>query len=200
MRQVVFVAAGFDTRAFRLPWPAEVTLWELDRPALLALKAQILGAAGAAPACDRRALGVDLVRDDWTGRLCAAGFDAAAPSAWLAEGLFQYLEEAAVEQILAAMASLAAPGSRLGADFLSDDFLTSPWTAEYLRMLEQRGTPWRFGTNEPEALLARHRWRVEAVTQPGEGGAHFSRWPWPVAPRDVPGLPRSFFVTALRTP
>jgi hypothetical protein len=67
-------------------------------------------------------------------------------------------------------------------------------------MLEQRGTPWRFGTNEPEALLARYGWHAEAVTQPGEGGAHFGRWPWPVAPRDVPGLPRSFFVTALRTP
>ncbi|CAO5171526.1 hypothetical protein FAIPA1_310026 [Frankia sp. AiPs1] len=34
--QVVLVAAGLDTRAFRLCWPSDVTLYELDQPQVLA--------------------------------------------------------------------------------------------------------------------------------------------------------------------
>jgi methyltransferase (TIGR00027 family) len=37
-RQVVLVAAGLDTRAFRLSWPAGVSLFEMDLPAVLAFK------------------------------------------------------------------------------------------------------------------------------------------------------------------
>jgi len=197
LRQVVLVAAGMDTRAFRLAWPAGVTLWEFDRPALLQRKEGILTAARATPACDRRTLGVDLAQDDWPARLRAAGFDATAPSAWLAEGFFHYLDAAAVERILATLATVAAPGSQLGVDFLACDLLTSPWMAGYLHLLERRGAPWRFGTNEPEALLARHGWQA-LVRQPGEEGANFGRWPWPVTPRDLPGFPRCFLVTARR--
>ena len=40
--QVVLVAAGLDTRAFRLAWPAQTHVFELDRPAVLDYKAQIL--------------------------------------------------------------------------------------------------------------------------------------------------------------
>lgn len=198
VRQIVFVAAGMDTRTFRLSWPNGTTLWELDRPALLDLKGTTLAAAGAVPTCNRRTLGVDLALDDWPERLQAAGFDPMIPSAWLVEGFFQYLEEAAVERVLAAITTVAAPASLLGADFISRDFLTSEWMVGYLHMLEQRGTPWRFGANEPEALLDRYGWRTEAVTQPGEEGAGFGRWPWPVAPRSVPGIPRSFLITAAR--
>jgi methyltransferase (TIGR00027 family) len=30
LRQIVFLGAGMDTRAFRLPWPDSVQLWEID--------------------------------------------------------------------------------------------------------------------------------------------------------------------------
>ena len=38
IRQVVLLAAGLDTRAYRLPWAAATTVFELDRPAVLAGK------------------------------------------------------------------------------------------------------------------------------------------------------------------
>lgn len=198
IRQVVLMAAGMDSRAFRLAWPGGTALWELDQGALLDEKERILAAAGAVPRCDRRPIGVDLERDDWPGRLRAAGFQPAIPSAWLAEGFFAYLERAAVARVLADMASLAAPGSRLCLDVVSQSLLTSKWMAPYLRTFEQQGTPWRFGTDKPEALLARCGWRTQTVRQPGERGTRFGRWRWPVAPRWVPGWPRLFFVTALR--
>ncbi len=34
--QVVLLAAGLDTRAFRLPWPSGTTMFELDQPDVLA--------------------------------------------------------------------------------------------------------------------------------------------------------------------
>jgi hypothetical protein len=64
--------------------------------------------------------------------------------------------------------------------------------------LAQCGAPGRFGTNNPETLMARHGWEAD-VTQPGEEGANFGRWPRPMVPRDVPSIPRSFLVRARRS-
>src|SRR5262249_10111827 len=61
IRQVVLLAAGMDTRAFRLTWPPHTLLFELDQPELLTQKEQILASAGASPACWYRTLGIDLV-------------------------------------------------------------------------------------------------------------------------------------------
>lgn len=198
IRQVVLLAAGMDSRAFRLRWPAGLTLWELDQPALLDLKERLLTAAHAVPRCERRTVGVALERDEWPAQLRAAGFEAARPSAWLAEGFFEYPDGATVDHLLRTMAALAAPGSLLGADFASQRLLRARWMAPYLRTFEQQGTPWRFGTDQPEALLTRCGWRPLQVRQPGDRSTGFGRWPWPVAPRWVPGVPRLFVVTALR--
>ena len=42
-RQVVILGAGLDARAFRLDWPANVRLFELDLPAVLEVKEQAEG-------------------------------------------------------------------------------------------------------------------------------------------------------------
>ena len=63
--------------------------------------------------------------------------------------------------------------------------------------LARRGAAGRFGTNDPETLMADHGWEAD-VTQPGEGGANYGRWPRPMVPRWLPGLPRSFLVKARR--
>jgi methyltransferase (TIGR00027 family) len=198
LHQVVLLGAGMDSRAFRLRWLPGTTLYELDRPELLALKQERLDSIGAEPACDRRPVGVDLMSDSFADHLRGSGFDPTQPSVWLAEGFFEYLDEFGVHRVLAALENLTSPGSRLGADFLSRDFLESPWMASYLARLRERGTPWQFGTNEPEVILAQHGWVATEVRQPGEEGANFGRWPWPVAPRSVAGLLRSFLVTAIR--
>src|SRR5947208_1787873 len=84
VRQVVLLGAGLDARAFRLAWPPGVRLFELDLPELFAFKEPVV--ARATPKCTRIVVPVDM-RADWTGPLTAAGFDGAAPTAWLAEGL-----------------------------------------------------------------------------------------------------------------
>ena len=108
--QVVLLAAGMDTRAFRLPWPAGTQVYELDRPQVLASKDAILQGMGAVARCTRHRLDVDLARP-WAQALAAAGFDRHTPSVWLAEGLLQYLDDAAVGHVLSQATQLAAPGS-----------------------------------------------------------------------------------------
>jgi len=197
-RQVVLVAAGMDARAFRLPWPEGVRLWEVDRAELLDLKRTLLDPTGDRPRCERCTVAADLAEPGWTARLRESGFEPGSPAVWLIEGLLQYLPEEAVDAVLAGVAEAAAPGSRLGADLLSADHVVQPWMREWLDSMKVSGRPWRFGTNEPEALLERHGWVVERVAEPGHEGAHFGRWPWPVVPRGVPGLTRTFYVTATR--
>jgi methyltransferase (TIGR00027 family) len=191
--QVVFVAAGMDTRAFRLEWPAGVIVWELDRPELLELKQGLLGRT--APACRRMAVGTDLERE-WAEDLMAAGFDPGQPALWITEGLFYYLEEPAVRHILREISALSAPGSRLAGDLVSASFLSSPFVREALRAMAERGHPWLFGTDEPEALLGEYGWDTRVV-QPGEPDAAYDRWVFPAPlPRSVPGIPRMFYFSS----
>jgi hypothetical protein len=62
-----------------------------------------------------------------------------------------------------------------------------------------RGAPGRFGVNDPEVLLAECGWEEAEVTQPGEWDANYGRWPYPVVPRGLAGIPRVFFVRAWRS-
>ncbi|WBP84412.1 class I SAM-dependent methyltransferase [Kitasatospora cathayae] len=111
--QVVLLAAGLDTRAYRLDWPVGTRVWELDLPPVLAFKEQVLDSAGAAPKCEREALAGDLLDPGWPRRLVEAGFDPQRPTAWLAEGLVVYFDAEQAAGLLTAIGSLSAPGSRL---------------------------------------------------------------------------------------
>jgi len=110
VRQIVILAAGLDSRAYRLPWPDGTVVYEIDQPRVLEFKREVLAARGEAPAAQRREVAVDL-RDDWSAALTAAGFDPARPSAWIAEGLLIYLPATAQEGLFTGVDSLAAPGS-----------------------------------------------------------------------------------------
>ncbi|MDH6243307.1 class I SAM-dependent methyltransferase [Mycobacterium sp. OTB74] len=110
VRQVVLLAAGLDSRAFRLDWPAGSVLFELDQPQVLEFKREVLARKGAQPKAERREIAVDL-RDDWQSALIAAGFRPDRPSAWIAEGLLIYLPASAQEQLFTGIDKLASPGS-----------------------------------------------------------------------------------------
>jgi methyltransferase (TIGR00027 family) len=111
-RQVVLLAAGLDTRAFRLSWPAGTTLFEADLPDLLEVKERVLADAGAQPQCKRVVVAADLL-EDWLSSLTDAGFDALQPTAWLVEGLLVYLETDDARALLHTVSTASAPASRL---------------------------------------------------------------------------------------
>jgi methyltransferase (TIGR00027 family) len=118
IRQVVILAAGLDSRAFRLKWPAGTSVYEIDQPQVVAYKTSTLESAGAAPTAERRTVQVDL-RDDWAAALTAAGFDSSQPTAWLAEGLLPYLPAEAQDLLFEIVTGLSAPGSRVAVEAFS---------------------------------------------------------------------------------
>ncbi|MEB3020168.1 class I SAM-dependent methyltransferase [[Mycobacterium] crassicus] len=115
IRQIVILASGLDSRAYRLDWPAGTTVYEIDQPKVLAYKEQTLAANDVTPAAQRRTVAIDL-RQDWPAALIAAGFDPAAPTAWLAEGLLMYLPADGQDRLFEQITALSAPGSRIAAE------------------------------------------------------------------------------------
>jgi methyltransferase (TIGR00027 family) len=115
IRQAVILASGLDARAYRLSWPADMVVFEIDQPEVIAFKQTTLAGLGAEPRTDMRAVAMDL-RNDWPTALTDAGFDPAKPSAWIAEGLFGYLPPEAQDRLLDAVTELGAPGSRIGTE------------------------------------------------------------------------------------
>lgn len=118
VRQVVILAPGLDARPYRLWWPRGMTIYEIDRPEVLDIKAEALRQLRARPAANRCAVGVDL-RDDWLSALRRAGFDAGTPTAWVAEQLLVgYLTPDDQHRLLHGVIAASAAGSRLAADHM----------------------------------------------------------------------------------
>ena len=198
VRQVVLVAAGLDTRAFRLDWPRGTRVYEMDLPEVLEAKEDILRTSEATANCRRVTVGVDLQEPSWPEALVGSGYQPARPSVWLIEGLLYYLPRAAVDGLLETVRSLMTADSPIGLDVMNRWLFLSPPAWPMQAALAWRGAPGRFGTNDPEALLARHGFDAD-VTEPGEQGANFGRWPTPMLRRDVPGVPRTFLVRARKS-
>jgi methyltransferase (TIGR00027 family) len=190
-----------DTRAFRLPLPAEVIVFELDLPELLEQKQAILEREHAEPRCHRKVVPADLAEDDWPRALTAAGFDSSAPALFIAEGLSYYLTEDENGRLLDQVGSLAAPGSRLGTDMVNDDMLENPAMAPFYEFTAARGIHWQFGTNDPAGFLAAHGWQAELNTFEAVA-RRLGRWPPPgvsdeEAARTV-DTGRSYFISSER--
>jgi methyltransferase (TIGR00027 family) len=115
VRQVVILASGLDARAYRLRWPAETTVFEVDRPEVLEFKTATLAELDATPTADRRMVATDL-RQNWPAALWHAGFNAHQPTAWIAEGLLGYLPPDARDRLLDNITALSADGSRFAVD------------------------------------------------------------------------------------
>jgi methyltransferase (TIGR00027 family) len=192
--QVVLLGAGLDTRPYRLDLPARLDWFEVDRAELFAAKEPVL--AEARPACRRHTVGVELA-GDWGAGLTAAGFRPDRPTAWLAEGLFFYLAESSIIELLRASAALSGPGSRFLADVMSAAGLDQPAMNSYRDYCARQGLPPPFGSDDPAALLAAGGWRPGPITAPGAPDANYGRLPVaaggvrPGRPHLVTGLHRT---------
>lgn len=120
VRQVVILAAGLDSRAYRLDWPAGTVVYEIDLPKVLQYKSETLAEHGAEPSTTRRAVPVDL-RHDWPKALREHGFDVTQPTAWLAEGLLPFLPAEAQESMFASVNELSGAGSRVAVEVFGVD-------------------------------------------------------------------------------
>jgi methyltransferase (TIGR00027 family) len=180
IRQVVILAAGLDSRAFRLDWPAGTSVYEIDQPQVVAYKTTTLESAGAAPTAERRTVQVDL-RDDWAAALTAAGFDSSQPTAWLAEGLLPYLPAEAQNRLFEIVTGLSAPGSRVAVEAFSlgtgdNEARRVARRARFDRMRQRLGldinvetlTYQESGRADAADWLTENGWQVSAVSNTDE--------------------------------
>jgi methyltransferase (TIGR00027 family) len=203
IRQVVILASGLDSRAYRLDWPADTAVYEIDQPKVLEYKAARMAEHGALPSAKRHAVAIDL-RLDWPTALLQAGFDAGAPTAWLAEGLLMYLPAEAQDRLFEQITALSAPGSRVAAETVgvrSDD-RRAELREKFDRIAAQFGmedTPdvAELMYNDPDRAdvaqwLTAHGWQASAVTSADEM-RRLDRWVLPPEQSDEDGF--SSFVT-----
>lgn len=195
IHQVVLIAAGMDTRAFRLDWPRGVTVFEVDHAPLMEEKRRRLDALGARPRAERVEVAVDLTQE-WLPDLERAGFDHDRPTLWVAEALTFFLTEERAAALLSLLATASAPGSRLSLDILGSSLLRNPFSRPFLKALAADGTPWVFGTDEPDEFLAANGWNVTELKEPGQPGAGEGRWPYEVQPKDRRGANRLWLIRA----
>lgn len=209
VRQVVILAAGLDSRAWRLPWPDGTTVYELDQPKVLEFKSSTLRQRGDQPTANLVDVPVDL-RHDWPEALRQAGFDASAASVWSAEGLLPFLPAAAQELLFERVQALSAAGSRIAVEAPGPGFMDPDARAKQREQMqrvrdlaaklgEQRDIPdvqdlWYFEEREDVGdWLRRHGWKVSVVPAE-ELMAGYDR-----PPADIEdSAPQSLFVSAQR--
>jgi methyltransferase (TIGR00027 family) len=117
VRQAVILAAGLDSRAYRLPWADGTVVYEVDQPDVIEFKTRTLADLGATPTAERRTVAIDL-REDWPAAMRAAGLDPDRPTAWCAEGLLIYLPQEAQDRLFDNIHELSAPGSTVATEFV----------------------------------------------------------------------------------
>lgn len=162
VRQGVLLAAGLDTRAYRLQWPAGMHLYEIDLPDVLAFKERVLAEQAATARCRRQPVAADLDQD-WVPELSEAGFARDMPTVWIAEGLFVYLGADVVETLLDTVTELSVVGSRLAFEASASgpesggDLLLQ---AEAMPRMSEYTAMWKGGFPEAPTWLDGRGWRT----------------------------------------
>lgn len=197
--QVVLLGAGMDTRAFRLTWPQDLELYEIDSPELFSIKERRLQSVGASPSCGRVVVTSDLTSKGWTRRVVDAGLSKDLPTTWLAEGLFQYLTASQVRGILSSAASVSPRGSRLGAEVISKRYFSSASNRRRLQRRRLRGASWKFGIDDPVPFFRAEGWEIDETVRAVDAAIALGRWT-PTGDGRVRGPPPASFVSSVRLP
>ncbi|BBY10102.1 class I SAM-dependent methyltransferase [Mycobacterium marseillense] len=203
IRQAVIVAAGLDSRAFRIEWPDSTRVFELDLPKVLEFKSRVLSQQGATPKAQRIEVAADL-RTDWSRPLEAAGFDVESPTAWSVEGLLPYLTDEAQHALFTRISGLSAPGSRIAIGALG-----SRLDHDQLQALEANHPGVNVSGNvdfsaltyepqsDPAEWLTAHGWAVEPVRNTLDLQAGYGMTP-PEVDVKIDKFMRSQYITATR--
>jgi methyltransferase (TIGR00027 family) len=170
IRQAVILASGLDTRAYRLPWPADTTVFEIDQPQVVAFKTRTLADLGAEPTAERTTVAIDL-REDWPAALVEAGFDPKLPTAWSAEGLLVYLPPDVQDRLFDNIVALSAPGSRIATEHMDLRNIPADWADRLTERSRRIGSNINLaelfysGDRNPAAdYLKDHGWHIDVQT------------------------------------
>ena len=142
-QQVVFLGAGWDTRAYGALRDRPVRVFEVDTPATQRAKTQALDRAGI-DASHVTFVETDFGQTSWLDALLVRGFDPALPTFILWEGVTMYLDEETVQTTLRKVSGLAV-GSRIAFDTMSLEYFQG-FFGQYMHLMLKGfyGESWQF--------------------------------------------------------
>ena len=142
-QQVVFLGAGWDTRAYGALRGRPVRVFEVDTPATQRAKTEALDRAGI-DASHVTFVETDFGQISWFDALLGRGFDPDLPTFILWEGVTYYLDEKTVQTTLRTVSGLAV-GSRIAFDTFSLEFF-SGFLGQYMTLMVKGfyGESWQF--------------------------------------------------------
>ncbi|MEP6620982.1 MAG: class I SAM-dependent methyltransferase [bacterium] len=158
---VLNLAAGLDTRAWRLPLPSSLKWIDVDLPAMSEYKSSRM--KGETPVCQYEAIAADLTNDAVRDALLSQIGASSQRMLVITEGLLVYLAEAEVVSL--ANAIHATKSARW---WLSD--IASPMLLQYMsrnwgKAVEKGNAPFKFGPPDSAAFFAPLGWK-EIVFRP----------------------------------
>jgi len=174
--RVLNLAAGLDTRPYRLDLPADLTWLEADLPGLLAEKAQLL--AGQEPRCRLSRTAVDLADPVALNAFLDDALDGATKALVLTEGLVMYLDDRDVvtlsdaftrPQIAWWMLDFVGPGLKRNLNKSMADLM--------------QNAPFRFAPDNGLAFFEDLGWRVIRAETLYVAAHRLRRLPWMMRPR-----------------
>jgi methyltransferase (TIGR00027 family) len=170
--QVVILGAGFDSRSLRLSDAMRAArVFEVDMPEVLALRTEHLVGNQSTPA-SAIAVPIDFERDDLGEVLRERGYESAARTLFLWEGVTYYLPEDAVKAVLSLVASHGGPGSSIRFDYVTRAFVDGDYSGYGARRLadgwRRLGNVNRFGVDDIAAFVHPIGLRVQSDIDAGE--------------------------------
>jgi len=175
VRQYVILGAGLDSFAYRAEWAGDVSVFEVDQPAMSTYKQGLV--AHLRPFTGLTFVPARLGEDPLLPALVEAGLDPAQPAfvTWL--GVTNYLPDELIKAVLLDLSN-AAPGSRLVLDYILPAQLRDQAGTSYadavMQAAAERDEPWVtfLTTGQAAELLQQSGWRVEEDLDQDEAIGH----------------------------
>lgn len=179
---VLNLAAGLDTRAWRLDLPAALRWVDVDLPGILRQKTDAM--RGETPRCRYEAVEADLADRPARQALLARIGAASRGMLVVSEGLLVYLDAAAVADLAADLA--AVPSARWWLSDLASPRLLEMMTKMWGRQVGAGNAPFRFAPAEGTGFFARFGWRESEFRSSMEDAQRLRR--------EMPGMPVFRFI------
>ncbi|MEV2224422.1 SAM-dependent methyltransferase [Nocardia vinacea] len=173
--RVVNIAAGMDTRPYRLDLPSEFPWIEADLPELVAEKNELLN--GESPRCALTRTAVDLADPEVRGQFLDEALAGAQRALVLTEGLIYYLSD---DDVVSLAAALARPEIAWWALDVNNQAIVKRMSKATTELLAN--APWQFGPVDPLGFFADLGWTADEVEPLASAAHRFHRLPWFMKP------------------
>lgn len=181
VEQVVFLAAGYDSRAYRFSDRLKgKRVFEVDLQGTQARKLERLEKAGVAVPDNLSFASIDFNKYQLADVLLAAGFDPRLKTFFNWEGVSYYLPERSVAEVLRFVNTRAAVGSRVAFDYMLKSLIDGDYSSyggrQVIKGFNKVREPALFGfrAGATESFLKTHSFRVLSDLGPEELQASYT--------------------------